>query len=71
MRTVELAGVSLQTAEQVFVSSGSGGLDGHDEPGREGRVAVAQVGQLHGEGGQPATQHLAPSEGRREGGRTC
>lgn len=61
----------LQTAEQVFVSSGCGGLDGLDESCRKRWVTVAQLGQLHRQRGQPATQHLAPVDTELEHGRMC
>ena len=64
--TIDLAGIALQTTEQFLVSPGGSGLDGQDEPGRQGRVTVTQLAQLDGESGQPSTQHLTPREGKEQ-----
>lgn len=58
--TVEPAGLSLQTIEQVFVASRCSTLDGLDKSRRQSWVAVAQLGQLHRKRSQPPTEHLTP-----------
>lgn len=65
VHTIYCAGVRLQAVEQVLVASRGGSLDRRDNLCRERWVTVAQLGQLHRKGSQPATQHFTPSE--REG----
>lgn len=66
VHTIEPAGLCLQTVEQILVSSRSSSLDGEDKTGRECRVTVAQLGQLHRERCQPPTKHFTPSWREKE-----